>query len=39
MGTIFAATYATLSMGYPETELYAILLESLTIFNKIGKDF
>ena len=43
MGTIFAPTYATLSMGYHEIELYAIIRNKYTllvsILNKIGKDF
>ena len=31
MGTIFATTYAALSMGFHETELYAIIRNKFTL--------
>ena len=31
MGTIFAPTYATLSMGYHEIELYAVIRNKFTL--------
>ena len=43
IGTIFAPTYTTLSMGFHEIELYAIIRNKFTlpvsILNKIGKQF
>ena len=41
MDTIFVPTYATLSMGFHEIEIYATIRNkfTLTILNKIGKDF
>ena len=34
MGTIFAPTYATLSMGFHETELYTIIRNKFTLWKK-----
>ena len=44
MGTIFASTYATLSMGYHKIELYAIIKNKFTLpvsnyFEQIWKRF
>ena len=43
MGTTFASTYATLSMGFHEIDLYTVIRNKFTlpfsILKKIGKDF
>ena len=43
MGTTFASTYATLSMGFHEIDLYTVIRNKFTlpfsILNKFGKDF
>ena len=39
MGTIFATTYANLTMGYPETKDYSVIRESYTPSSKYFQNF